>query len=299
MTRAPTTSDAGRERLTVFGGLALGGLGLGIWASDVRWMEQWEDAVPAMLALPLAAWLGMPWQYSADSCRARKDRSSRSGVIWLLVLGAGLYLLGAASEWMIYSAAGWTCLLAAWLQCLQAKSAKAVPWLRLLPLALLAFPWLMQCQALGWWFRLSGAATAEFLLLAMQWDVTRQGTELWLSDACVTVGEACSGLRGLQAMLVGGSYIAIEILSKRDGLKGMRYWIHLPILLGAAWLANTSRVVVTAIGTQWAPHQWLEGSAHQWQGWLLLCLAFLICQWVFGRLARWQNLGDMGIEQGT
>jgi exosortase/archaeosortase family protein len=107
----------------------------------------------------------------------------------------------------------------------------------------------------------------------------------------VSVGQACAGLKGLQAMLVGGTLMAYWTLGRvRSG-----YWWHLPVLLAGAWAANALRVLLTAVGVAWLPPDWVRGDAHLWQGWLLLLLAFVGCGiW----MRRWEAAKDLA-EPGS
>lgn len=259
------------------GGLAV--LGAALWCHDLHWTAQWEDAAPALAALPLMWWLGRPWRLRSEPAAFPRTAAAASAVLLAAGVAAGL---------LVVAAAGWCGLLACTLWRHVAWEAQR-PWTRLLPLALLGFPWLaFDAVWLGWCFRYSGAMAAEAVLTALQMEVTREGTQMYTAGCCISVGEACSGLRGLQAMLIGGVVVAWQTLGS-----SRHYWWHLPLLATGAWLANTLRIVVTGIGVRWLPVSWLQGDAHLWQGWLLLCLTFAGC------LAAMRLLDNRGVEASS
>ena len=68
---------------------ALAALALLLWTRDLHWMSNWEDAAPALAAVPLLWWLGRPW-----SLRAEPQRFP----IVAAVISAGIaaYLAGVA-----------------------------------------------------------------------------------------------------------------------------------------------------------------------------------------------------------
>ncbi|MCA9176695.1 MAG: exosortase/archaeosortase family protein [Planctomycetales bacterium] len=276
--------NAGAELASCLAGLAV--LAVSLWMQDTGWQGDWTNALPALAALPLAYWLGRPWHWRVDhdsGDEAQGDHAQGASPTlpaWRLALlapGVVLLVIGQAAAILLPAAAGWTLLLSAVL----ARHCRDSHWVRLLPLAVLGFPWLaFQSPWLGWTFRLTGAMAADVALTAMQMEVVREGTLLWVRGAQIEVGDACSGLQGLQALLIGGAVIGYPLLRDRKW-----YWLQLPILFAAAWLANTLRIVVTALCARWLPLEWTVGDAHLWQGWLLLCIMFLACQQVFVRLA--------------
>jgi exosortase/archaeosortase family protein len=184
-------------------------------------------------------------------------------------------------------AVGWTTLLWAWCSARFEMSASNAP-RKLLLLPLLAFPWLTSdFVRLGWWFRLSGAAFAEHGLTWAGFEVARSGTFLVVNGFRASVEAACSGLNGLQAMLVAGVVIAHQQL-KHSRL----FWWNLPLLVGAAWLANALRIVLaSAWAASVAPavaQAWV-GPLHLALGWIALAAVFAGCAALFAfefRLTR-------------
>ena len=86
---------------------ALLGLALFIWLRDRSWMGTSEDTVPLLIALPLAWWLGRPWNL----------RESADFVHLPFVVSAAFCLvLGSLLNITLLLALGWTVALWAWLR---------------------------------------------------------------------------------------------------------------------------------------------------------------------------------------
>lgn len=253
--------------------LALAGF---IWFRDTRWWDAAGDSLPLLAALPLFIWLRRPWQPRARGWRLHRG--------WLAA-ALTLFPLGIAFDSGLVLACGWTALLASWVQGrFVAPEGAATRQLLILPL--LAFPWMItDLETIAWWFRLSGAAVTEQLMSLGSFPVVREGTYLSVNGFGVSVEPACSGVNGLQSMLVAGGAIAYWKL-RGSAL----FWWNLPVLVGAAWLANLLRIVTaTACGAFLAPEtaaKWVD-PVHSFAGWLALCLVFLLCCGVFAAQARW------------
>jgi exosortase/archaeosortase family protein len=168
-----------------------------------------------------------------------------------------------------------------------------------MPLAVLAFPWIsLDCEFLGFWFRLSGAHVAESFL---QWQgvaVERMGTLMNVGNVELDVSEACGGLNSLQTMLIGGFALAYIQLSHSRW-----FWLSAPILVAAAWAANTGRVLLTAYIVVWGEPHWASGQNHEWQGLAVLFVSFLMCAGIFtclrgGNDAKQTELNDAQLDGG-
>jgi exosortase/archaeosortase family protein len=148
---------------------------------------------------------------------------------------------------------------------------------RLLLLPLLAFPWLaLEGASLGWWFRLSGAWTAEHLFGLAGLAVTRVGTHLLVQGLPISVDASCAGLKVLQALLIAGTAVAFLQIGDRPG-----YSWSLPVLAGLAWLANTLRVLVLSGAALTVSPEFAQGWFHAWGGWFVLMLMFGLSAAVF------------------
>lgn len=77
-------------------------------------------------------------------------------------------------------------------------------------------------------------------------------------------------------MLLGGAFLANVLLSD-----SRRFWWHLPLLVLAAWLANTFRILLTAGVAAWWDPDLAQGVLHEGEGWLVLTLAFVLCGGMF------------------
>jgi exosortase len=262
-----------RRDFAVIAGLAV--LAAFVWVRDRAWLTAPAEALPVLAALPLFVWLGAPW---------RRRAGFRGGTSWplppLLAAGVG-FAAGIATNLTVLLALGWTALLWAWLS--QRVVPEALPAVRrLLVLPVLAFPWIiLDCQAVGWWFRLSGAWVTGKAFGLLQFDVVQDGTNLQVQGLPISVEAACSGLNTLQAMLIAGSVLAFIVLGRQP-----HYWWNLPLLVLVAWGANTLRILtLCAAGLTFSP-KFAQGFFHTWGGWLVLMLMFLLCWPLFAAQRR-------------
>ena len=234
--------------------LVLGGLF--IWLHDRAWLTAPDDALPLLAALPLLVWLAAPWTFSNQPFQFNRALLAAAGVTTVLGLVTGFNLLLSLA---------WTAALWSWLgRRLEAQSRARV--LRLLPLAVLAFPWLsLDFPALGWWFRLSAAWSAEHLFALSGFAVHREGTQLLVAQMPFDVTPACSGLKALQAMLIAGTALCfVQTSTSRF------YWLGLAGLPLVAWLANAARVVTIVVAALSAGPEFALGWFHGVGGWLVI-----------------------------
>ena len=239
-----------------------------LWLQALSWTRAAADTLPILVGLPLFVWLNRPWKFTTRAW----ELASRPALIGLVLFPIGS-LLGST----LVLTAGWTALLWSWIS--TRTSVRDNPSAsKLLVLAFLSFPWILtDLEGVGWWFRLSGAAVAERLLAWCQLDVARQGTYLSVAGFTLSVEPACSGLNGLEAMLIAGAALAYGKLGRTR-----LYWWNLPLLVAAAWAANLMRIVFTAlwaIGLTGEEEIRRLGQFHLVVGWLALCVVFGLC-WV-------------------
>jgi exosortase/archaeosortase family protein len=246
-----------------------------IWMRDRHWLQAADDTLPILAALPLFIWLGRPWTFQPGPWRLARPA---------LIVGVLAFPAGTLFDSTLLLTVSWTALLWSWLSVRVTPDARTS--LRpLMVLPFVSFPWLANdFEQVGWWFRLSGAAATEALLSWLAFDVARQGTHLFLCGMAVTVEPACSGLNGLQSLLVAGSALAALKLG------GTRlFWWNLPLLVAAAWLANVVRIVFASLCvvalTPAAAARWFE-PLHVGAGWLALCAMFALCWLLFSLQAR-------------
>lgn len=242
-----------------------------IWLQDTGWAQSLSDTLPVLAALPLFYWLGRPWQLSGEPSPPSSP---------FLLVGIALFALGLITGVALFPALGWTAFLWSWLSPRLDPAARRRV-MKLMPLPVMAFPWLLlDGRPVGWWFRLSGAEATEGVFTLLQLDVLRQGTRLLVENLPVDVAPACSGLNTLQAMLIAGITLAyLELGATR------LYWVALPLLVVAAWAANTLRIIaITGTALAFDPETAM-GVFHTLGGWLVIVIMFLLCFGTFRFLA--------------
>ncbi|MHB8522063.1 MAG: archaeosortase/exosortase family protein [Limisphaerales bacterium] len=245
-----------------------------IWLRDLRWFDAAEDTLPILAGLPLFGWLARPWIFSGGPWRL-----APGGV----VMGACLFPMGAVLDSTLLLTASWIAFLWSWISVRFDHNGNDLT--KLLVLPLVSFPWIANdFGGIGWWFRLSGAAAAQQLLAGWPCEVVRHGTFLFVDGLGLSVEPACSGLNGLEAMIIAGTVVAYLKL-KRTGW----FWWSFPALAAAAWLANVMRITFTALCVTVCPGDrvpgWL-GPLHLAAGWLALCVMFAICWLMFSVAER-------------
>ncbi|MWV55082.1 exosortase/archaeosortase family protein [Chlorobium phaeovibrioides] len=242
-------------------------LALFIWIHDLSWMMQPADTLPILLAIPCMFWLGSPWKFLPGAFRVPTGG---------LAVTTGAFIIGIVTGWMFLLAISWTVLLWSWLS-IRIEPADRRRIAKLLILPLMAFPWLLlDAQAVGWWFRLSGSwAAGEFFSLT-GFHVVQDGTRLLIQGLPVEVTAACSGMHSLQSMLIAGSALAYIILGHHP-----IYWLNLPLLVVISWIANTVRIVAIALAALAVSPEFAAGLFHEWGGWGVLILMFGLCWAIF------------------
>ncbi|HVS51072.1 MAG TPA: archaeosortase/exosortase family protein [Opitutaceae bacterium] len=260
------------QRRDVAAVIALALLAAFIWLRDLRWLDAAGDTLPILVGLPLFIWLASPWHAAPTRFAARSISPA-------LVLGVVAFAVGIVADSTLVLAAAWTFLLWSWMSRRVAGANNAAT-RKLLVLPFISFPWIANdFERLGWWFRLSGAAAVARALGAFDFEVVRRGTFLVVNGFSVSVEPACSGLNGLQAMLVAGVVLAYVKLKHTPW-----FWWNLPLLVAAAWFANFARIAFGAVfGATLDPafaQRWI-GPVHEIGGWVALCAMFLLCWLLF------------------
>lgn len=247
--------------------VVLGALAIFIWVRDASWLGRLEETLPILLALPLFAWFGAPWE--------RREQPERVRFAWQATAGV-LLLAGLATNITLLLAAGWTVLLVTWLRS-RLTEAQFTMHRPLFILPAMAFPWIvLDGQQISWSFRLSAAWATELFFRALQFPVSREGTHLLIHDSPIAVDASCAGLNALQGMLIAGSLVAYVMLGARARL----IWL-VPLLVGLAWLANALRVTLLSATALTFGHEFAVGWFHATGGWALLFLMFVLCIGLF------------------
>jgi len=252
-------------------------LAAGIWIR-VPLGESAEDLLPALAAFPLYFWFTRPWQWRPGG--AQWDQRP-------LLIGGALLVLGAALDHTLVLALGWVGLWRGWMVS-DTVAETATTKLRPLVLLVFGFPWLgIEGQAIGWWFRFSGAWAAGGLFEGAGLAVTRDGTFLNVQGLPLAVDAACSGLHALQARLVAGTVLALSVLP------GWRFWLGIALLPGLAWVANLLRIVTLGVTGLTFGSDAAMGWFHNWGGWGVLMVMFILCSAVFNLMGRRPTKGAM------
>lgn len=113
--------------------------------------------------------------------------------------------------------------------------------------------------------------------------VIRRGNILILPNYELEVVAACSGLRSLMTM-----FTLALIFAAFSGLSMTRRIILIACALPAAILANTLRLVVTAVGAYSVSPAFAEGTLHQIAGFIVFFTGFLLLALCLGVL-RWSR----------
>jgi exosortase len=232
-----------------------------IWLKYSGSLADASAALVAMAALPLAIWLGMPWQLHKQSRTVSRLWSALAGV----ALIAGWFLHQAlllSCGWMVFTGI------------LLAQHLTAAAWrqrIGLLPLGLLSLPWLGEDASwLSNLFRSSGAWVAERCFGLLGFDVVRAGTRLMVEGQEISVEPACAGMNSLHATLVAGAVFGW--LRMREDRRKLTLWlVALPAI---AWLTNTLRIIIISVlGLHTSPEM-VAGTAHEMIGWMLVLIVF-------------------------
>jgi exosortase/archaeosortase family protein len=224
------------------------------------------DVLPLVLAFPLFFQLGRPWKFRVAGPIISLP---------LLAVAGGALAAGWLADLAVATALGWTLALAAWLQA-RTEPPQQSRLHRLLVLPVLGFPWLVGAGGLGWYFRLSAAWVAEQCFSLTGFPLLREGTLLTVQGEPLSVEAACAGLGSLQAMLLAGMAAALIELGGSP-----RFWLSLPLLVAAAWVANTLRVLVISATALSAGPAFASGTFHGLAGLAVLVIIYLGCLAIF------------------
>lgn len=201
---------------------------------------------------------------------------------WAAWLPAGLlYAVGSAAGITFVQAAGWLWAWSRWTR--SAVAASALPVERSWLAFAFLFPWITRdFPAIGWWFRLSGAAVCGALFEGLGFPVEREGTSLVVGGLPVHVEAACAGMSLLQAMMVAGTVLALAFFPKSRAF--FPAFAAMPVL---AWAANCARItLITAVALS-AGVEFSQGLFHTWGALIVIgfMLAFAIIVLVCARAA--------------
>ena len=237
------------------------------WVRDLSWLSDASDVLPVLVAFPAFLWLGWPWRFSVERVGISASCLSVASV---------LFVGGLITDFNILVAMSWTIFLGAWLKS-RLPEEKWLTVRRLMLLPMFGFPWMsLDGTIIGWYFRISGAWTVEHVFAALQFDVTREGTRLVVQGLPFAIESACSGLRGLQSMLIVGTILGFWWLRDRT-----RYWWHIPMIVITAWLANTLRILLVCVMALSVSPEFASDFFHDFGGVVSPFVMLLLCLMIF------------------
>jgi exosortase len=119
--------------------------------------------------------------------------------------------------------------------------------------------------------QLLASQVGETAIAASNIPVLREGNVLILANTSLEVAEACSGIRSLVSLITLGIVYGYFVDS--------RMWVRLVIVASAipvAIFSNGARVAGTGMAAHWIGPQAAEGFLHEFSGWVVFIVAFLL-----------------------
>ena len=119
--------------------------------------------------------------------------------------------------------------------------------------------------------QLFASKVGEAAISAANIPVLREGNVLILANTTLEVAEACSGIRSLVSLITLGIVYGYFTDS--------RAWVRLTLVastIPVAILSNGARVAGTGIAAHWLGAAAAEGFLHQFSGWVVFVIAFLM-----------------------
>ena len=209
-----------------------------------------EDFLAQALAAGFLLFMHCPVTWKSDPLPAAK--------VWLGP--AALFVAGNLTGLVIPQALGWTWAFFLWSRASVASSALPVgrSWIAFS----FVFPWITHdFPAVGWWFRLTGAAASGSVFHLLGFPVAREGTRLLVGGLPVNVEAACAGMGLLQGLLVAGVVLLLLYFPT-----GRTFYFLLPAIPVLAWVSNTARITgITAVALSEGV-EFSQGIFHTWGG---------------------------------
>jgi exosortase len=119
--------------------------------------------------------------------------------------------------------------------------------------------------------QLLASHVGEKTISAMDIPILREGNVLILANTTLEVAEACSGIRSLVSLFTLGIVFGYFV--------DRRLWVRSTIALSAipvAIMANGLRVASAGVAAQYFGSAGVEGLFHEFSGWVVFVLAFLM-----------------------
>jgi exosortase len=126
-------------------------------------------------------------------------------------------------------------------------------------------------NAVAFPLQLFAAQVSATCLVALDVPVLREGNLIYLASTTLEVAEACSGIRSLLSLLALGTvyaYFTEPVMWKR--------WVLVVAAVPVAIAANVFRVAGTGILAQYFGEEAAQGFYHEFSGWLVFLVAFVL-----------------------
>jgi exosortase len=262
-------------------------LGAAYWFVATGLVRQWLDDpnyTHGLFVVPMAAVLA--WR-RRDRIAESPARPSAVGMA-VLVLAAAFYMLGVAAAELFLMRASLVGVIIGLVWSLQGTArTRALAWPLLFLFFMIPLPYLVYYR-LTFPLQLQSSAITGAILHAWGMPVLREGNVLRLEGYSLEVITACSGLRSIMTL---GTLAVFLVEFLHVGRWGRV--LFLLLVVPVAVVANSVRLVVTAVLSAISGPEAAEGFLHGFSGVVvfLLGLAVLIAlgkgiEWVSARRAR-------------
>ncbi len=249
-----------------------------VWMAD-RWTAAGSYFSHGYLIAPVA--LGWIWM-RRDRLRLAEVSPDARG---FALAGAGLLLHAVSQALGVHFPSGYSMVVVA-AGLVLALFGRAILRVVAAPVAFLAFmvpiP-LVAVAHLTLKLKLLASSTAVAALGVVGVPVEQQGSLLYVGSETLMVGDACSGLRSLIALLALG-FLVVQRVPGGMIPQAALYTLVLPL----AVLGNVLRVFVLCLVAHWIGAERLSGLIHDGTGLLIyavtLCGLFVAVQWVERRM---------------
>ena len=250
--------------------LLLFGIAIVYWQVFQRLVEAWivdGNYSHGWLIVPLAGYFA--WERRARLA-ATPVRSSWFGLVVLagsiLVLLAGLYgsELFLTRVALVGTVAGIVLYLYGWAH-LRILAFPIAFLLLMIPLPAIVF------NKIAFPLQLFASRVGEWAISTANIPVLREGNVLTLANTQLEVAEACSGIRSLVSLVTLGLVYGY--------FSDQRFWVRAVIVASTvpiAILANGARVAGTGIAAHYFGPKAAEGFFHEFSGWALFVVAFVM-----------------------
>lgn len=276
-------------RTLALAGLALGALVVLIFWDSLRQLREVWDKDPSyshgyLVPLACMGFAILAWQRGKPDLTGAVSRSGMipgaAEIVLGLVLHAGAWLLST----LLLDVVALICVVRGLMLLVGGPSVNQKFGFAALFLIFMAPLPPPVYQATALWMQHFVSVISAAALEIMGIAAYRQGYIIHLSDYTMEVGEACSGLRQLTAVLALGVAMG-ELYQNGRTVRWLLAILALPVAVGANCLRVTlSGVIMVLFGAKWA-----EGVFHTLEGLATILLAAGVLLALASALARWEQ----------